>query len=51
MQSTALLVLSVAGRINFPTFLFSNIGDDSENPAPLQYIRHVAVPFARSSMG
>ncbi|MFF4320714.1 phosphoadenosine phosphosulfate reductase [Streptomyces sp. NPDC001568] len=47
VQSTALLVLAANGHIDFPTFLFSNVGDDSENPATLQYIRHVAVPFAQ----
>ena len=46
VQSTALLVLAAQRRINFSTFLFSNVGDDSEHPATLRYIREVAIPFA-----
>lgn len=46
VQSTALLALAAAGRIGFRTFLFSNVGDDSEHPATLAYLRDVAVPFA-----
>ncbi|MFE7093158.1 adenine nucleotide alpha hydrolase family protein [Streptomyces erythrochromogenes] len=47
VQSTALLALAAKGTIDFPTFLFSNVGDDSENPGTLQYIREVASPFAQ----
>lgn len=39
VQSTALLVLAAASRIDFPSFLFANTGDDSENPATLRYVR------------
>jgi hypothetical protein len=46
VQSTALLVLAATGRIDFDTFLFANVGDDSEHPATLDYVRQVAVPFA-----
>lgn len=46
VQSTALLVLAAEGRIDFPTFLLSNVGDDSEHPDTLRYMREVAVPYA-----
>jgi 3'-phosphoadenosine 5'-phosphosulfate sulfotransferase (PAPS reductase)/FAD synthetase len=46
VQSTALLVLAAQGAIDFPTFLFCNVGDDSEHPDTLRYVREVAVPYA-----
>lgn len=46
VQSTALLVLAAQGYIDFQTFLFSNVGDDSEYPATLQYVREVAFDYA-----
>jgi PP-loop superfamily ATP-utilizing enzyme len=46
VQSTALLVLAAHGRIDYRIFLFANVGDDSEHPATLEYLRQVAVPFA-----
>lgn len=46
VQSTALLVLAAQGRIDFKTFLFCNVGDDSENPSTLRYVREVATPYA-----
>ena len=46
VQSTALLVLAARGRINFDTFLFANVGDDSEHPDTLAYVRDVAAPYA-----
>jgi hypothetical protein len=47
VQSTALLVLAAQGRIGpYDAFLFSNVGDDSEHPATLRYVREVAMPFA-----
>lgn len=46
VQSTALLVLAAQGKINFRTFLFANVGDDSEHPATLAYVRDVAIPYA-----
>ncbi|XRQ07579.1 hypothetical protein ACN3XK_65600, partial [Actinomadura welshii] len=45
-QSTAALVLAAQGRIDFSTFLFANVGDDSEHPATLRYIRDHAAPYA-----
>jgi hypothetical protein len=46
VQSTALLVLAAQRNIDFHTFLFANVGDDSEHPATLAYIRDVAAPYA-----
>jgi hypothetical protein len=46
VQSTAALVLAAQGRIDYRTFLFCNVGADSENPETLAYVRDVARPFA-----
>lgn len=46
VQSTALLVLAAQKRIDFSLFLMSNVGDDSEHPATLDYVRNIAVPYA-----
>ena len=46
VQSTAALILAAQGRIDFQTFLFANVGTDSENPATIRYFDEVAVPFA-----
>lgn len=48
IQSTALLVLAAQGKINYTTFLFANVGEDSENPATIEYVRAIAVPYAQS---
>jgi hypothetical protein len=45
-QSTAALVLAARGQIDFRTFLFANVGADSENPGTLAYVQRYAVPFA-----
>lgn len=46
VQSTALLVLAAQDRIPHRTFLFANVGDDSEHPRTLAYLKDVSVPFA-----
>jgi hypothetical protein len=46
VQSTSLLVLAAEGKIDFPLFLFANVGDDSEDPLTLEYVRNVAMPYA-----
>lgn len=46
VQSTALIVLAIQGRIDFEVALFSNVGDDSEHPASLDYVRNVMKPYA-----
>lgn len=48
VQSTALLALAAAGTIDFQTFLLANVGEDSEHPATLRYVREVAAPFAEA---
>lgn len=46
VQSTAALVLAAQGVIDYRTFIFCNVGDDSEHPATLDYVRNVAMPYA-----
>lgn len=46
VQSTACLILTAQGKINFPVFLFANVGDDSEHPDTLRYVNEVAKPYA-----
>ena len=48
VQSTAALVLAAQGKIDYQTFLFCNVGDDSENPSTLVYVRNVAMPYAKA---
>lgn len=48
VQSTAALVLAAAGRIDFRTFAFANVGDDHE-PETLAYVRQIAAPFAAAA--
>lgn len=48
VQSTALLVLAAQGHIDFDLFLFANVGDDSEHPESLRYMREVAVPYGQA---
>lgn len=45
VQSTAMLVLASQGKLglNIDAGLFSNVGDDSEHPATLDYVRNVAM--------
>lgn len=46
VQSTALLVLAVQGKLGpVDAALFANVGDDSEDPETLRYVREVAIPF------
>lgn len=49
VQSNALLVLAAAGRVPHRTFLFANVGNDSEHPSTLRYVREVAMPFAEAN--
>lgn len=48
VQSNAVLVLQAQGKLpnSYDVFVFSNVGADSENPATLEYVEHVAKPFA-----
>lgn len=47
VQSTALLVLAARGVIKADAALFANVGDDSEHPATLEYVRTVARPYGQ----
>lgn len=52
VQSTALCVLATQGRLDdimggpVDAALFANVGDDSEHPATLSFVRQVMVPWA-----
>lgn len=46
VQSTAMIVLAVQGKIAATHAVFANTGDDSEHPATLDYVRNVATPWA-----
>jgi hypothetical protein len=46
VQSTAMIVLAVAGQIAADVALFCNVGDDSEHPATIRYVREIAIPWA-----
>ena len=48
VQSTAMLVLACQGKLGYPVTdaLFANVGDDSEHPGTLEFVRNVAVPYA-----
>lgn len=48
VQSTAMIVLAVQGKIPADVALFSNVGDDSEHPATLSHVRDVMIPWAES---
>lgn len=45
VQSTALLVLAAQREIRIDAALFANVGDDSEDPDTLRYVRSIAVPY------
>jgi hypothetical protein len=46
VQTTAMLVLAAQGKLDYQTFLFANVGDDSEHPGTLRYLREIAMPYA-----
>lgn len=46
VQSTALLVLVAQGYLPRGPFLFSNVGDDSEHPGTLEFVRGPAWDYA-----
>jgi hypothetical protein len=47
IQSTALVLLAIEGRIDFEVALFANVGDDSEHPGTLTWVRDVMQPYAK----
>lgn len=46
VQSTACLVLAAQNVIPYRTFVFANVGDQSEDPRTLRYIADVLKPYA-----
>lgn len=44
-QSTAALVLAARGEIDYPLFIFANVGDECEMPYTVPYVREVAMPY------
>ncbi len=48
VQSTAALCLAAQGQVPYRTFVFANVGHDSEHPATLAYLRDVAHPYAEA---
>jgi hypothetical protein len=49
VQSVACLVLAAQGRIDYKTFVFANVGDDSEYPETMTYLRDIAIPYAEAN--
>ena len=46
IQSMAVLVLAAQGKLHYDNFLFSNVGNDAENPDTINYFHTYAKPFA-----
>lgn len=46
VQSMAVLVLAAQGKVDYKTFLFCNVGADSEHPDTLTYVKEIAQPYA-----
>ena len=46
IQSTALVLLAINKVIDFDVALFANVGDDSEHPGTLRWVRDVMQPYA-----
>ena len=46
VQSMAVMILSAQQKLPYTDFVFANVGDDSENPQSIAYIRDVAEPYA-----
>lgn len=46
-QSTAVLVLTAQGKLNYDLFVMADVGADSENPATIDYVNSVAIPYAK----
>jgi hypothetical protein len=48
VQSTAMIVMASDGRLPpVDAALFANVGDDSEHPSTIAYVRDVMIPWAR----
>lgn len=46
VQSTALVLLAMNGTLEFDVALFANVGDDSEHPGTLTWVRETMMPLA-----
>lgn len=46
VQSTALLVLAAGGDIDIDVAIHANVGDDSEDPLTIAYLRDHVIPWA-----
>lgn len=46
VQSTALVILAATGRIKADAAVFANVGDDSEHPLTVPFVRDVVLPWA-----
>lgn len=49
VQSTAALVLSVQGKIDYPIHVFANVGDRAESKQTIDYVANVLVPYAKAN--
>lgn len=49
VQSTAALVLSAQGEIDYPTHVFANVGDRAESRHTIDYVANVLVPYAKAN--
>lgn len=47
VQSHALLVLAQQGKIRVDRFIYADVGEDSEHPDTVNYIRDVTLPFVQ----
>lgn len=47
VQSVAVLALGASGKIQYDSYLFCNVGKDTENPKTLNYFYNVAITFAK----
>lgn len=45
----AALCLAKRGLLHYKYFIFSDVGDDSENPATVKYINEIAIPYAEAN--
>jgi hypothetical protein len=43
----AVMVLAAEGKVDYRTFVFANVGEDSESPGTLAYLEQHARPFAK----
>lgn len=49
VQSMAVFVLTLQGRVQYDAFIFANVGEDSENPDTLEYIEKYTKPLAAAN--